>query len=158
MAANIAAGAAKGQKQLTATLRLMINAAAAKPAPPVGPALGQAGVNIMAFCKEFNAKTAGYKDGVPLRVAVRVYSDKSFEWDLKTPPSTWLIKQSAGLARAADKPGEEFAGTVSLKHIYEIAMLKQRDTPHVPLPSVCKSLMRTCKSMGIRVVARPEDA
>mmetsp|Transcript_9796 Transcript_9796/g.24428 ORF Transcript_9796/g.24428 Transcript_9796/m.24428 type:complete len:159 (-) Transcript_9796:331-807(-) len=158
MAAKAAAGAAQAQKQLTATIRLLINAASAKPAPPVGPALGQAGINIMAFCKEFNAKTTSYKDGVPLRVSVRVYSDKSFEWDLKTPPSTWLIKQAAGLARAADKPGQEVAGTVSLKHIYEIAKLKQRDIPHVPMPSLCKSLMRSCKSMGVRVVPRPEDA
>ena len=115
------------QRQLTATIKLLINAGAAKPAPPVGPALGQAGLNIMAFCKEFNAKTTNYKDGVPLRVFVKVYSDKTFEWQLKTPPSTWLIKKAAGLERAADKPGHELAATVSLKHLYEIARLKHRD-------------------------------
>lgn len=152
------AKAAGGPKQLTATIKLLINAGAAKPAPPVGPALGQAGLNIMAFCKEFNARTAGYKDGVPLRVSVRVFSDKTFEWDLKTPPSTWLIKKAAGLARAADRPGHEVAGVVSLKHIYEIAKVKQADVPHVSIESLCRNLLSTCRSMGVRVVARPEDA
>lgn len=82
------AKAAEGvAKQLASTIKLVITAGAAKPAPPVGPALGQAGLNIMAFCKEFNAKTANYKEGVPLRVFVRVYNDKSYDWLLKTPPS-----------------------------------------------------------------------
>ncbi len=133
-----AAAAAGGPKQLTATIRLVINAAAAKPAPPVGPALGQAGLNIMAFCKEFNAKTANYKEGVPLRVAIRVYTDKSYEWDLKTPPTTWLVKQATGLARAAAKPGHEVSATISLKHIYEIAKVKQRDLPDMQLEALCR--------------------
>lgn len=96
-------------KALTSTVRLVINAASAKPAPPVGPALGQAGLNIMAFCKEFNAKTAGYKEGTPLRVFVRVYSDKTYDWDLKAPTATWFIKQATGLVRAAQKPSQEVA-------------------------------------------------
>ncbi|KAJ9516350.1 hypothetical protein QJQ45_001035 [Haematococcus lacustris] len=147
-----------GPKHLAATVRLVINAASAKPAPPVGPALGQAGLNIMAFCKEFNAKTAGYKDGVPLPVKLRVFSDKSYEWDLKTPNTTWLIKQAAGLARCSDRPGHEEAAAISLKHVYEIARLKQRDLPHLELEALCKSVMGVCKSVGVRVVARPEDA
>jgi large subunit ribosomal protein L11 len=146
------------KKALAASIKLVISAASAKPAPPVGPALGQAGVNIMAFCKEFNAKTQGYKDGVPLRVAINVYADKSFEWELKTPPAVWFIKKASGLARAADRPGHEHVATISLKHLYEIAAVKQADTPLVPLESMCKSLIRTCKSMGVRVVPRPEDA
>ncbi|KAG2437836.1 hypothetical protein HXX76_005455 [Chlamydomonas incerta] len=112
----------------------------------------------MAFCKEFNAKTANYKEGTLLRVKVRVFSDKSYEWDLKTPPSTWLIKKAAGLARAADRPGHELAGTVSLKHLYEIARVKQRDSPNLPLQSIVTALLSTCRSMGVRVVARPEEA
>ena len=79
-------------RQLVSTIKLVINAGAAKPSPPVGPALGQAGLNIMSFCKDFNAKTAGHKEGIPLRVFVRVYNDKTFDWQLKTPPSSWLIK------------------------------------------------------------------
>lgn len=199
MASKSAPGAVR---QLTATIKLVISAGAAKPSPPVGPALGQAGLNIMAFCKEFNAKTSGYKvpsplahcllcplpvvptgccnaclgagcggqkhrvegthdhmqEGVPLRVSVRVFSDKSYEWDLKTPPTSWLVKQACGLARAADKPGHEEAATISLKHIYEIARVKQRDTPTTDVQAMCKSIMSSCKSMGVGVVARPEDA
>uniref|UniRef100_A0A7S3QWJ3 Large ribosomal subunit protein uL11m n=1 Tax=Dunaliella tertiolecta TaxID=3047 RepID=A0A7S3QWJ3_DUNTE len=145
-------------KSVVATIRLLINAAAAKPAPPVGPALGQAGLNIMAFCKEFNARTTGYKEGVPLRVNIQVYGDKSYDWMLKTPPSTWLIKQATGLIRAAERPGQEVAATISLKHIYEIARVKQQDNPDLDLQAICKSIMRTCKSMGVRVVRTPEDA
>lgn len=146
------------KKALAASIKLVINAASAKPAPPVGPALGQAGINIMGFCKEFNAKTQNYKDGVPLRVAINVYADKSYDWEMKSPPAVYFIKKAAGLARAADRPGHEFVATISLKHLYEIALVKQQDVPLVPLEAVCKSLMRTCKSMGVRVVARPEDA
>lgn len=147
-----------GPKQLTATINLIINAAAAKPAPPVGPALGQAGLNIMSFCKEFNAKTANYKDGVPLRVSIKVFNDKTFEWGLQAPASTWLIKKAAGLARAANQPGHDVAGVISLKHLYEIAKVKQRDIPHIALESLVRNLLSTCRSMGVKVVARPEDA
>lgn len=147
--------AQQAQKQLVASIKLVINAAAAKPSPPVGPALGQAGINIMAFCKDFNAKTTTYKEGVPLRVSVKVFNDKTFDWSLKTPPASWFIKKAAGLERAADRPGHELVGTVSLKHIYEIAKVKQRDTPDVPLESLCKSLLRSCRSMGVRVVPKP---
>ena len=112
----------------------------------------------MAFCKEFNAKTAGYKEGVPLRVYVRVFADKTFEWSLRNPPSTYFIKKAAGLERAADRPGHETVAAISLKHIYEIAVLKQKDSPMVSLQGVCRSLLSTCRSMGVRVVPRPEDA
>lgn len=95
----MAASKAAGPRTLTNTIKLLINAGAAKPAPPVGPALGQAGLNIMAFCKEFNAKTANYKEGTPLRVKLRVFSDKTYEWDLKTPPTSWLVKKAAGKLR-----------------------------------------------------------
>jgi large subunit ribosomal protein L11 len=149
-------GASK--KAAVASIKLVINAGAAKPAPPVGPALGQAGLNIMAFCKEFNAKTAGFKDDVPLRVAVQVYEDKSYDWQLKMPPSSWFIKRAAGLARAADRPGHETIATISLKHLYEVAQLKQQDMPGVPMEGVVKCLMHQCRSMGVRMVARPEDA
>ncbi|GFR42580.1 hypothetical protein Agub_g3507 [Astrephomene gubernaculifera] len=153
-----AAAKPSGPRTLTNTIRLLINAGAAKPAPPVGPALGQAGLNIMGFCKEFNAKTANFKEGTLLRVKLRVFSDKTYEWDLKMPPSTWLIKKAAGLARAAESPGHEVVGTISLKHLYEIGRVKQRDTPNVPLQSIVTALLHTCRSMGVRVVARPEEA
>lgn len=153
-----AAAPAAVKKQVMANIRLVIAAAAAKPAPPVGPALGQAGLNIMAFCKEFNAKTTNYKEGVPLRVNVQVYQDKTYDWQLKSPPATWFIKKAAGLERAADRPGHETIATISLKHLYEIARVKQKDMPNVSLEGVCLSLMSTCRSMGVKVVPRPEDA
>ena len=145
------------KRKAVASIRLLINAGAAKPAPPVGPALGQAGLNIMAFCKEFNAKTAEFKD-VPLRVLIKVYEDKSYDWMLKGPPSSWYIKQAAGLARAADRPGHETVGAISLKHLYEIAKVKQPDMPGMSLRGVVKCLMSQCQSMGVKVVERPEDA
>jgi large subunit ribosomal protein L11 len=152
------AAAQQAKKKAVASIRLLINAGAAKPAPPVGPALGQAGLNIMAFCKEFNAKTAEYRDDVPLRVAIQVYADKTYDWQLKMPPSSWFIKRAAGLARGADRPGHEVAGIISLKHLYAIAAVKQRDMPGMSLRGIVKCLMFQCSGMGVTVVARPEDA
>lgn len=88
---------------------------------------------------------------------MRAYNDKTFDWSLKTPPSSWLIKKAVGLERAADRPGHETSGVITLKHIYHIAELKRRDTPNVSLEALCKSLVGSCKSMGIKVVKRPED-
>lgn len=146
------------KKKVVSTIKLLINAGAAKPAPPVGPALGQAGLNIMQFCKDFNAKTANIKDGVPMRASIRVYPDKTYDWDLKQPPASYFIKKAAGLAHAADRPGHEVVASISLKHLYEIAVVKQKDTPNASLQSIVKTLMSTCRSMGVKVVGKPEDA
>lgn len=152
--------AAEGaKKKAVASIKLLITAGAAKPAPPVGPALGQAGLNIMGFCKEFNARTAAeFKDDVPLRVHVSVYADKTYDWQLKMPPSSWFIKKAAGLARGAGRPGHEHVASISLKHLYEIAKVKAPDMPGMPLRGVVRALVFQCHSMGVRVVARPEDA
>eukprot|EP00879_Flechtneria_rotunda_P005883 GHRR01006189.1.p1 GENE.GHRR01006189.1~~GHRR01006189.1.p1 ORF type:complete len:154 (+),score=44.94 GHRR01006189.1:600-1061(+) len=145
------------KRRAVASIRLLINAGAAKPAPPVGPALGQAGLNIMAFCKEFNAKTASeYKEDVPLRVLIKVYDDKSYDWQLKTPPASWFIKKAAGLVRGADKAGHETVGSISLKHLYEIAQVKKVDMPGLSDRGVLKCLMSQCNSMGVKVVERPD--
>jgi large subunit ribosomal protein L11 len=146
------------KKKVVASIRLLINAGGAKPAPPVGPALGQAGLNIMGFCKEFNAKTSNIKEGVPMRAMIKVYPDKSYDWELKQPPAVHFIKKASGLAYAADRPGHEVVAAISLKHLYEIAVVKQKDTPTVSLESLVKCLMSTCRSMGVKVVPRPEDA
>lgn len=87
-----------------------------------------------------------------------MYADKSYDWQLKMPPSSWFIKKAAGLARGADRPGHETAATISLKHLYEIARVKQADLPGVTLQGVVKCLMHQCRSMGVHMVARPEDA
>lgn len=150
--------AAALKKKAVASIRLLINAGAAKPAPPVGPALGQAGLNIMGFCKEFNAKTSEFRDDVPLRVLISVYPDKTYDWQLKMPPASYFIKKAAGLQRGAGRPGHEHVSSISLKHLYEIGRVKSQDMPGVSLRGVVKTLMYQCHSMGVNVVARPEDA
>lgn len=252
-------------KAVAATIRLVIPAGQAKPSPPVGPALGQAGLKIMDFCKDFNAKTADFQVGagrtpgacrakmgagctplvgcpgdlgrrrgqvrahlactppslvqslshpppvslqsdVPVPVVITAFADKTFKWSMKTPPASYFIKRAAGLASGSQKPGHQVrpgpdacvgggkacrthaapcccccccptpgadftalslippsptpqnVGAISLKHLHEIAQVKQKDSQHVPLESVVKSLMGSCRSMGVRVVPRPEDA
>lgn len=124
----------------------------AKPAPPVGPALGQAGLKIMDFCKDFNAKTADFKPDVPISVIIHAYEDKTFDYIMKTPPATYFIKKAAGLGSGAKKPGHEVAGTISAKHLHAIAGVKMKDAPHISLESIVKTLMGTCWSMGVKVV------
>ncbi|KAI3428757.1 hypothetical protein D9Q98_007579 [Chlorella vulgaris] len=145
-------------KTVAATIRLVINAGQAKPSPPVGPALGQAGLKIMDFCKDFNAKTATFKDDVPVPVVITAFTDKTFTYVMKTPPASYFIKKAAGMSGGSQKPGHQHVASISLKHLHEIAAVKQQDLRLVPLESICKSLMGTCRSMGVRVVARPEDA
>ena len=126
----------------------------------MGPALGQAGLNIMGFCKEFNAKTADVQDGTPIPVSINAYTDRSFDFTMRSPPVTYFLKRAAGLAKGAHKPGHEVAGYVSLKHVHAIAEVKRQDPGlrHLPLRSICSQIVATAKSMGIEVVPRPEDA
>lgn len=146
------------RKKVVATLKLIVNAGAAKPAPPVGPVLGQAGLNIMSFCKDFNAKTAQYKDGVPMRVNLRVYPDKSYDWDLRMPHMSWFVMKAVGLSRGSGRTGHEEVGQISLKHVYEIAKIKQRDMNGLSLENTCKAVISVAQRMGVRVVKLPEDA
>ena len=144
-------------KEVVARIRLVVNAGSAKPAPPVGPALGQAGLNIMNFCKEFNAKTADYNTDVPFRVALTAYKDKSFEWSLSSPPTSYFIKKAAGLPKGSPRPGHQSASSISVQHVYEIARLKKTDPnmEHVSLESIVGSVMGTARSMGVPVVDLP---
>jgi large subunit ribosomal protein L11 len=112
----------------------------------------------MAFCKEFNARTSEFRDDVPLRVQISVYEDKTYSWALKMPPASYFIKRAAGLARGAGRPGHEAIAAVSLKHLYEIARVKAPDMPGVPMRGVVRALVFQCRSMGVAVVPRPEDA
>mmetsp|Transcript_11149 Transcript_11149/g.40879 ORF Transcript_11149/g.40879 Transcript_11149/m.40879 type:complete len:150 (-) Transcript_11149:1188-1637(-) len=146
-------------KRVKAIVRLTIGAGQAKPAPPVGPALGQAGVNIMGFCKEFNAKTANIEDNVPIPVTLTAFEDRSFAFETRTPPATFFIKRAAGVEKGLSKPGKEkLAGKeqpqISLRALYEIAVVKADDEMNVdvPMQGIMKSLMGTCRSMGIKVV------
>lgn len=148
-------------KAVKANIKLVIAAGQAKPAPPVGPALGQAGLNIMAFCKEFNAKTADFKPDVPIPVRITAYEDKTFTWVMKSPPASYFVKQAAGLKQGSQRPGHSVVASIGMKQLYAIAEVKQQDTPYATLEAVCKSVMGTAKSMGVDVVddrdAKPDS-
>ena len=134
-----------------ATLRLLIPGGGATPAPPVGAALGQQGVNIMEFCKQFNAKTADRK-GQIVPCVVTVYTDKKFDFVLKTTPASELIKKKLGIEKGAQKPKTEKVGTISMKDITEIAKIKMVDLTALSLEQAQKIIAGTARSMGIEVV------
>ena len=138
-------------KKVVAEVRLQIPAGAANPAPPVGPALGQAGVNIMEFCKQFNAATQG-NQGLIIPVVITVYQDKSFTFITKSPPAAVLIKKAAGLASGAHTPGRETVGKVTRKALEEIANIKKADMNSRDLDAAVKVLAGTARSMGVEVV------
>ncbi|WZN61565.1 mitochondrial ribosomal protein L11 [Chloropicon roscoffensis] len=151
--------ATKG-KEVAKIIRMRIPAGQAKPAPPVGTQLGGAGLNIMGFCKDFNAKTQDYVDGTPIPVVITAYKDRTFEYYMKSPPVTYFLLKAAGLEKGANSPGHEVAGYLSLKHIYEIAKVKQADPHlkrHLSVQSWVSQIIASCKSVGIEVVPRPED-
>lgn len=129
-------------KKITASVRLLVPAAKANPSPPVGPALGQRGVNIMDFCKQFNERTKHYKDSIPIPVKVTVYSDRSFTFVTKTPPSSYLIK------KVVEANKDKF---INLDQLYEIAKIKQTDLPRVNQVNIVTMMMGTARSMGVQV-------
>ncbi len=137
-------------KEAVAQIRLYVPAGAANPAPPVGPALGQHGVNIMMFCKAFNDRTKG-KDPLPLPVVITVYKDKSFDFIIKTPPTSALIKKTAKLAKASGTAGKEVIGTLTAKQVEEIAKLKMDDFNTVDMAQAVITVAGTARSMGIEV-------
>jgi large subunit ribosomal protein L11 len=137
-------------KKVVAQIKLHVPAAQANPAPPVGPALGQHGVNIMQFCKQFNEQTKG-RDGLILPVVISVYEDKSFSFIIKSPPSSVLLKRAANLAKASGISGKEIIGKVTKKQIEEIAKLKAKDLNTTNLAQAVKIVEGTAKSMGIAV-------
>ena len=138
------------KKTLKAQIKLHVPAAQANPAPPVGPALGQHGVNIMQFCKQFNDQTKG-KDGLILPVVISVYDDRTFTFIIKTPPSSVLIKRAANLAKASGTSGKEIIGKVTRKQVEEIAKQKMQDLNTTSLESAIKVIEGTARSMGIAV-------
>ena len=138
-------------KKVVAQVRLQIPAGAANPAPPVGPALGQAGVNIMDFCKKFNAATQG-QDGMVIPVVITVYQDKSFTFITKSPPAAILIKKAAGLASGAHNPGREKVGKVTKADLAKIAEIKKADMNSRDLEAAIRVLAGTARSMGVEVV------
>ena len=137
-------------KRITAMVKLQCNAGNATPAPPVGPALGQHGVNIMEFCKQFNAAT-GSQEGLVIPVVLTVYSDRSFTFITKTPPVSILLKRIAGLAVASAEPNRTKVGTVTRAQVEEIARQKMQDLNSVSLESAMSQVEGTARSMGIEV-------
>ena len=134
---------------MTKLLRIRVPAGQASPAPPVGPALGQAGVNMVEFNKLFNARTAKYKEGIQLPVKLQAYSDRTFEFSIASPPTSWFLKKAAGVEKGAGNPGKEIVGQVTLKQIYAIAQLKQKDEnlKRCSLESICKQILGTARTL-----------
>jgi large subunit ribosomal protein L11 len=140
-------------KKITGYVKLQIEAGKATPAPPVGPALGQAQVNIMEFCKQFNAKTQN-KDqaGLIIPVVITVYADRTFSFVTKTPPAVVLLKKAAGIEKGSGTPNKEKKGKVTEKQVREIATLKMPDLNAASIETAIKSIKGTARSMGIEVV------
>ncbi len=138
-------------KVVTGMVKLQIPAGKANPAPPVGPALGQHGVNIMEFCKAFNAKTQK-QEGSIIPVIITIYSDRSFTFITKTPPASDLLKKAAGIIKGSAIPHKEKVGKVTQKQVEEIAKLKMPDLNSVDLPGAIHIIEGTARSMGIQVV------
>lgn len=139
-------------KKVKAMIKLYCPAGQANPAPPVGPALGQHGVNIMEFCKKFNEQTKG-KDGLVLPAVITVYEDRSFTFIIKSPPVSVLLKQACGIAKASGNTPKEKAGQVTRAQVVEIAKQKQQDLNSHDLEAAAKMIEGTARSMGIDVVA-----
>ncbi len=138
-------------KKVVAQIKLQIPAGQASPAPPVGPALGQHGVNIMEFVKAFNEKTRG-QEGMIIPVIITVYQDRSFTFELKTPPASVLLKKAAGIEKGAHSTKKEIVGKVTRKQVEEIARMKMPDLNTTDLEAAMRMIEGTAKSMGIEIV------
>ena len=138
-------------KKVTGEIRLQLPAGSASPAPPVGPALGAQGVNIMGFCKEFNAKTKD-QAGMILPVVITVYADRSFTFILKSPPAAVLLKKAAGIAKGSGVPNRDKVGTVTRKQVLEICEIKKKDLNANDVDAAYNIIAGTARSMGLEVV------
>lgn len=136
-------------KKIQAYVRLQVAAGIANPSPPVGPALGQQGVNIMEFCKAFNSRTESIEKGIPIPVIITVYSDHSFTFVTKTPPATVLLKKAAGIKSGSDKPNKDKVGKITSAQIRAIAETKSADMTGANMEAMCRSIMGTACSMGL---------
>ena len=139
-------------KKILGYIKLQVPAGSATPSPPIGPALGQRGVNIMGFCKEFNARTEKEAKGTPLPTVITVYQDKSFTFITKTPPATWYLKQATGLKSGAKLTGRETAGKIKQSQLREIAEKKMKDLNANDLDQAAKIIEGSARAMGLNVV------
>jgi large subunit ribosomal protein L11 len=140
-------------KKIDGYIKLQVPAGKANPSPPIGPALGQRGVNIMGFCKEFNAKTKEMEEGSPVPVVITVFSDKSFTFEMKTAPASFLLRKAAGIAKGSTTPGRGSVGTVTMAQVTEIAKKKMKDLNATDLEQAAKIIAGTARSMGLTVEA-----
>jgi large subunit ribosomal protein L11 len=138
-------------KKLAGTMKLQVPAGQANPSPPVGPALGQRGINIMEFCKSFNAKTQDLEPGAPCPTIITYYQDKSFSMEIKTSPASYYLRKAAKLKSGANLPGREVVGTVTMKQVKEIAEAKMKDLNANDIDAAAKIIMGSARSMGIEV-------
>jgi large subunit ribosomal protein L11 len=138
-------------KKIVGSLKLQVPAGQANPSPPVGPALGQRGINIMEFCKAFNAKTQEMEPGAPCPTVITYYQDKSFTMEIKTPPASYYLKKAAKLKSGANKPSRETVGTVTAAQLREIAEAKMKDLNANDVEAAMKIILGSAQSMGIEV-------
>jgi len=138
-------------KKVMGQIKLQVAAGAANPSPPIGPALGQRGLNIMEFCKTFNARTQQMEKGMPIPVIITYYQDKSFSLELKTPPASYLLKKAAKIDGGSKKPGVEFKGTVTQADLKQIAEVKMKDLNANDIEQAMKIIAGSARSMGIQV-------
>ena len=138
-------------KKVNGYVKLQVPAGAANPSPPIGPALGQQGVNIMEFCKQFNAQTQKLEKGLPIPVIITVYSDRSFTFVMKTPPAAVLIRKAIGIEKGSGTPNTAKVGKISRKQLEEIAKLKQPDLTAADLDAAVRTIAGSARSMGVDV-------
>ena len=138
-------------KKVEAYIKLQVPAGQANPSPPVGPALGQHGVNIMEFCKAFNAETQSTEQGLPVPVVITVYADRSFTFETKTPPAAVLLRKAANIAKGSGTPNSEKVGKVNRSQLEEIAKIKMPDLTAADLDAAVKTIAGTARSSGIEV-------
>ena len=142
-------------KKKIGSMKLQVPAGQANPSPPVGPALGQRGINIMEFCKAFNAKTQEMEQGSPCPTVITYYQDKSFTMEIKTPPASWYLKKAAKVKSGAKTPSRETVGTVTVKQVREIAEAKMKDLNATDVEAAMKIILGSASSMGIEVKRWP---
>lgn len=139
-------------KKIIGYIKLQVPAGKANPSPPIGPALGQRGLNIMEFCKAFNAQTQSMEPGMPIPVVITAFADKTFTFITKTPPNSYFLKKAAGLAKGSQTPGRTTSGQVTQAQIREIAAIKMPDLNAHDIEAACEMLRGSARSMGLKVV------
>jgi large subunit ribosomal protein L11 len=141
-------------KKIKGYVRLQVPAGAANPSPPIGPALGQAGLNIMEFCKAFNAETQNMEKGMPIPVVITAYQDATFDFITKTPPASFFLKKAAKLPKGSGEPSHNIVGRVTMAQVQEIAELKMVDLNANDMEGACQMIKGSARSMGIEVVGK----